>query len=341
MHNAWVFSCEGNTCAPAVTILQKVYTIFGSSTWQNSGIVEDCSCESGAQIIPWEEALNVLTREWLCDANTMRIFYSSERIDNIDMENTVDPMAFGVKNSYNYGRQNGEIVYLDKTQFEKDKSNSSLLTNFPQQWTLTLSKNTPKEDPMTSSLPEKTIGFMGHDLKGNEAFLIRCFKRQFIINCQHCIDPYMVNRAFTMFDAGEFCHVAPDEMTISCIHCASALATIPRICGFPGIINATSSMELSVGENGEPCFPCYAHSYNTYQTKGKQMAIDATCLMQNDPSKRWLHDNFTDEDFLENRTPRKIEKREKELSSTFSFMIKKGIYLYSISDINTEKKHSD
>lgn len=335
MHNAWVFSSNEKTCAPAATIVQKVYTIFGSSTWQSSGLVSDCKHDTGTQVLPWEELLNVLTRGWLCDANTMRIVYTSDNANNLDMEQTVDPMAFGVRNTYNYGSSEQNVVYLDSKQYETiikmsnaTGNSASLITNFPNEWTMLTD-----EDEFAEKLPRNTVGFRGCDRYGNKAVLVSCLMKQLVINDVQVINNE-VNRSFTLFDLGEFCKMAPKSMAINCINCSSALSTIPRICGLPAVIDATSALVLVGDKTGNIKVSETPHSYNMYANGKKIIAIDATCSSIDDNTRRWLHNgNYTDEDYTYKRNPRIFYKRENELLETYSFITKKEIYLYPISEI--------
>lgn len=128
MYYQWNFSCKLGEATrhltPIQTDLQKVYNIFGPSTWPVSGKVETsvAANQQSTAILPWEDALNTMTRLWLCDDNNNenRLGWDCNSSGNYHaMHETAARLTRGIFCSYQYPYGNYTKT-LDDNQFEDD-----------------------------------------------------------------------------------------------------------------------------------------------------------------------------------------------------------------------------
>lgn len=128
MYYQWNFSCKLGEATrhltPIQTDLQKVYNIFGPSTWPVSGKVETsvAANQQSTAILPWEDALNTMTRLWLCDDNNNenRLGWDCNSSGNYHaMHETAARLTRGIFCSYQYPYGNYTKT-PDDNQFEDD-----------------------------------------------------------------------------------------------------------------------------------------------------------------------------------------------------------------------------
>lgn len=270
MHNAWVFSSNEKTCAPAVTIVQKVYTIFGASTWQASGEIYDCTMNTGTQIIPWEELLNVLTREWLCDNNKSRIPCNENQSTKDILRYAILPMGNGFINSYNYEIRES-YIFLNNDDFQSCKKEGKLITNY-ESFFIENHLDFPWADGE---------GFMAMAVEdGQETSKVvkikRCFYNDASMEFCHKDQNYTISHLFSLIDVGRFCHNSPSERGWRCFESAAAFASIPRICGFLHPIGLLSISYAPMDFEEGMKSPAASHACNMYSDGAITKKIDVT-----------------------------------------------------------------
>ncbi len=231
MYYQWNFSCKLGEATrhltPIQTDLQKVYNIFGPSTWPVSGKVETsvAANQQSAAILPWEDALNTMTRLWLCDSNygdesrlVWRPRYNSYALLRIS---AAKRLTRGIFCSYQYPQK-----YLDP------KMGDYVWICF----------KTAKEYHFTN--PEqyneyKTIVFTDDTVRGPVALSIGGYTMQLneyggerhkrVIGYFNALDAKLLCNGFSAPDSDYILH----QKRVICQDAADALVVIPRIMGFP------------------------------------------------------------------------------------------------------------
>lgn len=185
--------------------LDKVYTIFGDSTWDKSGEVASISPSIKDAILPWPRLLNYLTRLCLCDDNP----YVKQVVRNNTPRkyaNALAAMAHGVNKTSVYSQAK------DKNKHPAD---------------VTLSTSTYNNDnnmPEYENLLLTCSGFSLYESSLDYDRFVHFDLENFLQDIED----------------GEGNTIANSYMTrvreIICVDASLVLSIVPRICGFPEII---------------------------------------------------------------------------------------------------------
>lgn len=225
MYYQWNFSCKLGKATrhltPIQIDLQKVYNIFGPSTWPVSGEVETsvAANQQSAAILPWEDALNTMTRLWLSDSN----FEDDPRLDwrpryHSDARfrtSAAKRLTRGIFCSYQYPQNvNGKLV-AHKTAEQYHFTNPEQYNEY----TNLLFTDDTVRGRVIVSIGDYTMQFTEY---GDE-------RHKRVVGYFNAFDAKLLCDGFSAPDSDYILH----QKRVICQDAADALVVIPRVMGFP------------------------------------------------------------------------------------------------------------
>lgn len=299
--------------------LHKVYTIFGDSTLRADGLVKlPDSCSN--VVLPWEDALNTVTRQFLCDRNPIQAQWTAAT--EMECKNALQALTMGIANTTRYPNSaelaNFTPVKPENIIFDSPQNDEIGARCFPETGqTINLFLSRAAEAcpslfsldlhplDLRSMFKEKGSPALRDIENINDAYIDNTILDYYqpldysniseegqILRSRICFYP---DYQFTFFDVDRVCSCR--DRKFICVDAANTLSVLTKIMGFPSTVQRVNIIAWHLNESTKKYYPS-PHCYNVYNN----LSYDATTSELN--KKSWDMLNLEDSFILANSYPK-------------------------------------